>query len=233
MKHANIPSDLLLTGKTDQHISYLTNRIGIHQEMLTAWLQLQDGAKTAGFDLQIASGFRNFERQLSIWNNKYALKTAVKDKQNKIIDLKSLNVSERINAILYFSALPGASRHHWGTDIDVFAANLLSSEQKLQLEPWEYQHGGPFADLSQWLSQHCQHYGFYRPYDIDRGGVAIEPWHLSYAPLSQQYQQTFSLALITSTIATSDILAKEEILTRLPSIYKKTIMNVNTPQITV
>ncbi len=55
--------------------------------------------------------------------------------------------------------------------------------EKLQLEPWEYQAGGYFYQLTQWLDAHMAEFGFYRPFSTDTGGVAAEPWHLSYHPL--------------------------------------------------
>jgi len=220
---------LLLTGQSSDHIAWLNEHIGIHQQMLSAWQHMQHDAKNAGFDLQIASGFRSFERQVTIWNNKYSGKIPVKDRNNISINLIQLSEIERIKAILVFSALPGASRHHWGTDIDIYDPNLLSSDQTLQLEAWEYQQGGAFYPLSLWLSKYCSNYGFYFPYNIDRGGVTIEPWHLSYAPLSYTYQQQFSLALLNTVISNSDILAKACLLKNCSNIYKNFIMNINYP----
>ncbi len=216
----------LLTGQQADHIHWLNQHIGIHQAMLPHWQALQVAAKTAGFDLQIASGFRSFDRQLTIWNNKYNQKSSVKDQQNNELDLSLFSTDERIKAILLFSALPGASRHHWGTDIDVFAANLLPKNQPLQLEPWEYQAAGPFAELTLWLTTHCQQYGFYQPYDLDRGGVAIEPWHISYAPLAQHYQKALTIELLSATITNANIMGKIDILKQLTNIYQQYIINV-------
>ena len=217
----------LLTGQTSEHIIWLSERIGIHQLILNPWQQLQQAANKAGFDLQIASGFRSFERQLALWNNKFSGKSIVKSKDNQPIDLTQCSDTERINAILLFSALPGASRHHWGTDIDVYAPNLLKHNQNLQLEPWEYQQDGPFEKLSIWLKENSLLYGFYSPYDKDRGGVAIEPWHLSYAPLASQFQQQLTVAQLTHAIKHSNLLAKSCVLDNLANIYKKFIINVN------
>jgi len=222
-----LASNSLLTGQSSEHIVWLSTRIGIHQQMISAWQQLQKAAQQVGFDLQIASGFRDFTRQLTIWNNKFSGKSIVKDKDNHSVDLTQCNDLQRINAILLYSALPGASRHHWGTDIDVYAPNLLDKDQKLQLEPWEYQNNGPFASLTKWLLANCTQYGFYFPYDINRGGVAIEPWHISYAPLAKHYQQQLSIKLLKETITSSDIIAKTSIIDNLPSIYKQFIINVN------
>ena len=64
---------------------------------------------------------------------------------------------------------------------------------------------------------------FYRPYDQDRGGVAPEPWHLSYAPLARQCAQLLTLELLAQQIAATDIALKSVILAHLPEIYNRFI----------
>ena len=39
--------------------------------------------------------------------------------------MAQLSPAERIEAILRWSALPGASRHHWGTDLDLIDAHAI------------------------------------------------------------------------------------------------------------
>lgn len=218
--------DLILTGKTEQHIHWFDSKIGVHVEMVTAFQQLQNAAKTAGLDITIASGFRCFDRQLAIWQNKFSGLISVKNAENKIIDLSLLDDEEKIHAIMLFSALPGASRHHWGCEIDVYAENLLPAGTSLALEPWEYQSSGQFYPLTCWLEQHAKQFGFYLPYDKFRGGVAQEPWHLSYLPLSEQYQQAYNLELLTATLTHSEIKPKKQLLAILPELYQRYIMNV-------
>jgi LAS superfamily LD-carboxypeptidase LdcB len=215
----------ILTGQTDEHIHWLNEKIGVHHKMYIAWLAMQKAAKLDGFTLEIASGFRGFERQLTIWNNKYSGRTAVKNIDNRTLDLKVISEKEKLDAILLYSALPGASRHHWGSDIDVYATNVLSEHQSLQLEPWEYQQGGPFFQLSLWLNEHSKNFDFYFPYDKFRGGIATEPWHLSYAPLSDKFQQAFSVDLLAEALEASPILAKDIILENLNTIFIQYISN--------
>ncbi len=227
-KHTN--SIALLTGQHSDHIDELTKGIGIHQQVKKPWLALQQAAKSAGFELEIASGFRSFDRQLLIWNKKFNRQLLVKDKNNQVIDLSKLNDENKVEAILLYSALPGASRHHWGTDLDIYASNLLPQGKSLQLEPWEYQSTGYFAELTQWLTEHAEYFGFFRPYDIDRGGVAIEPWHFSYAPLALQYQQKLTVTLLERVLTKANICGKSAILKRLTNIHKRYIINTNKPQ---
>jgi len=242
--------DKQLLGLTDQHIHYLSSEkltdeslttpnvgssvqtsskpaIGIHLQMVTAFEALKQSADTAGIELKIASGFRSFERQLQIWNNKFTGHTAIKDSNGETIDISRLSDWEIIEAILLYSALPGASRHHWGCDIDVYAPNLLAAGKSLQLEPWEYQQSGPMAKLSSWLNQHAVEFDFYLPYDCYRGGVAEEPWHLSFAPLAKQYQATFNLQTLQACLINTNIAGKMLIIESLPEIAKRYINNTN------
>lgn len=215
-----------LTGQSDSHITWLDEHLGIHQDMAVAWQALYDAAYREGFQLKIASGYRSFDRQLAIWNRKFSGELATKNRLNQTVDLSLLSEEEKVDAILVYSALPGTSRHHWGTDIDIYAENLLPKSQKLQLEPWEYEINGPFEKLSLWLEIHAETYGFFLPYDKDRGGVAIEPWHLSYAPLSQAYLPHVNLARLTTVIEQSNILGKTAILAKLPDIISQYVTNI-------
>jgi len=218
-----------ITGKTNEHIVMLNSNVGIHQQMLTPWNILKQAASEQGFDLTIASGFRDFDRQLLIWNNKCLGNSTIKDQQSN--PLKFSNSVEdniaKIHAILLYSALPGTSRHHWGCDIDVYAKNQLPDNTQLQLEPWEYQEHGYFNALTLWLQQHASSYGFYFPYDKFRGGIAAEPWHLSYLPIAQQFQQQLTIGVIEQCIELSNIEGKRLILANLADIYQRYIININ------
>jgi LAS superfamily LD-carboxypeptidase LdcB len=209
----------LLTGKSEQHIHWLKDSCGIHHEVVKPWQNLVLAAKSQGFNLTIASGFRHFDRQRMIWNNKFAGKSAVKDQQNKVVDMSKLNDEQRIQAILTFSALPGASRHHWGTDIDVYDPNLLADNQQLQLEPWEYEGQGPFAPLSRWLVENALKFGFYFPYDQDRGGIATEPWHLSYFPLATALQKQLTPDLLLAQLTPETLLGKSTVFNQIKYIF--------------
>jgi hypothetical protein len=106
---------------------------------------------------------------------------------------------ERLHAILRFSAIPGTSRHHWGTDLDVYDTAAVAPDYQLQLSLQEVEPGGVFDPLHCWLDDKMavgESHGCYRPYAIDRGGVAAERWHLSYAPLAFACGEQFSSALL-------------------------------------
>lgn len=215
-------------GKTNKHLCSINNNVFIHQAMSKAFSALALAAENDGIALTVASGFRSFERQLTLWNNKFSGKTPIKTITGDVVATQNLSAIDRIHHILLYSALPGASRHHWGCDIDVYAPNLLGNDYKLQLEPWEYSEQGPLAKLSAWLKEHAHTFGFYFPYASFQGGVAEEPWHLSYLPLAQQYEQAFDIKQLKDTLESSDILGKEAIINNLDDIAKRYINNVCT-----
>jgi LAS superfamily LD-carboxypeptidase LdcB len=112
-------------------------------EVADALGALVDDARRAGFDLRIASAWRSFERQRDIFNAKIRGERAVLDDADRPVDLSRLSEREVVHAILRFSALPGASRHHWGTDLDVFDAATLPAGGKPALSQAEVCAGGP------------------------------------------------------------------------------------------
>lgn len=215
-----------VTGQSDKHIHWFSPNTGIHHDVVEPWKKLCEAAAEQGFDLAIASGFRSFERQLAIWNKKCSGQLTIKDIDNEQVDINELSSEDVVKAILTFSALPGASRHHWGTDIDFYDKSALPSEQTLQLEPWEYQENGPFSELTNWLKQHAHVYGFYFPYDKYRGGIAAEPWHLSYFPIAKHYEKQLTIATLTSCLQSSDIINRSLILEKLSTIYAQYIFNI-------
>ncbi|MCW8328117.1 M15 family metallopeptidase [Photobacterium sp. SDRW27] len=213
-----------LTGQTDSHLVSHQQHL-LHKDMQPAFVSLQQAAADAGFDLQLASAFRSFDRQLQIWNNKFNGIRPILDSHCHLLDPDELTVLEKIHAIMRWSALPGASRHHWGTDVDVYAANCLPQGIQLQLEPWEYETGHQ-AEFSVWLNKNIKRFEFYLPYAEDRNGVAIEPWHISYYPLSQPLLKQLTPELLHSTLSASQIAGKSQILTNLDSLYSKYIENI-------
>ena len=104
----------------------------MHRDVVTPFLALQAAAREAGFELAVLSGFRGYERQLSIWNRKAAGELPVLNSEARPLDPATLGDAELAFAILRWSALPGASRHHWGTDLDVYDEALARSRESLK-----------------------------------------------------------------------------------------------------
>ncbi|MCB1705496.1 MAG: M15 family metallopeptidase [Halioglobus sp.] len=207
-----------LTGLDDSHLVTLADGHRLQAEVAQAFAALQAAALTAGFELAIASSFRPFSRQLAIWNGKASGARPVHDDAGRAVSMAALSAREKLHAILRFSAIPGTSRHHWGTDLDVYDAAAMPLGYPLQLSPPEVATGGLFDPLHCWLDERMaagESHGFYRPYASDRGGVAPERWHLSYAPLSVVCAQGCDRAVLAACWQCDDsadtLLLREEI----------------------
>jgi len=210
MGHSSISR--LLTGLDDRHIIE-ANGVRMHRELAAPLARLRAAALETGIELAVASGFRSFERQLHIWNAKVAGERPVLDDLGRPIDLARLTAVERMYAILRWSALPGASRHHWGTDIDIWDSAAVSPGYRLELVSREYSASGPFARLGGWLERELAEVdtGFYRPFARDAGGVAPEPWHLSYRPLADYYAVQLTPGLLAPVLERSIELCGEPV----------------------
>jgi LAS superfamily LD-carboxypeptidase LdcB len=214
-----------LTGREESHLVDLPCGQRLQEPVAHAFTQLQDEARAAGFELAIASGFRSYARQLAIWNGKARGLREVHDDAGLPVALEGLPASEKLAAILRYSAIPGTSRHHWGTDLDIFDAAAMPAGYRLELSPREVASGGPFDPLHCWLDERMaagESFGFFRPYSRDRGGVAPERWHLSYAPLALDCQAKLTAQLLLACWddpAEGEPLAlQEEIRADLPGI---------------
>ena len=139
------------------------------------------------------------------------------------------DAGELIEGILCWSALPGASRHHWGTDIDVIDRAAMPENYRYKLLPEEYAVGGVFHRLNSWLDENTARFEFFRPYAEYRGGVNPEPWHLSHAPTASAALRLLTPELVAATVRDSDVLGKDEVLARLADIYRIYVANISAP----
>lgn len=211
---ARVISDAQLTGVDDSHVRPVDEGHALHPLVAQAFVALQADAHAAGFDLAVASSHRPFDRQALIWNGKLRGERPVHDDRGQLLDLSALTGADRIAAVLRFSALPGASRHHWGTDLDVFDAAALPVGASVQLVPSEVRPGGCFDALHCWLDERMAcggSHGFFRPYAHDRGGVAPERWHLSFAPLSRQLEHRLTPSLLQWAWQRVELAGRDEV----------------------
>ncbi len=161
--------------------SNLADRAGMyaHKECLRAFKKMHKAAAKEGIDIIIRSAARNFDYQRSIWEAKWngdRILTGGINAKKQIPEPLA-----RAKEIMKYSAMPGASRHHWGTDLDFNAFNNT------------YFESGPGLTLFKWLEEHAISFGFGRPY-IAKGttrpnGYEEEKWHWSYLPISTELTQ--------------------------------------------
>jgi D-alanyl-D-alanine carboxypeptidase len=147
----------------------------LRKDTYEAFQQMHAAAQKEGIKLTIISATRNFEAQKGIWEAKWTGERLVDDE-----DISQTIPAPRQRAlkILEYSSMPGSSRHHWGTDIDL---NNLSDA---------HFQNGEGKKVYQWLRAHAHEYGFCQPYSpkgADRpAGYNEEKWHWSYMPISKK-----------------------------------------------
>ena len=143
----------------------------LRKDAYDAFRQMSAAAKEDGIDLKILSATRPFSHQKRIWEAKWNGSRKV-DGMDLSKDIKE--PKDRALKILTYSSMPGTSRHHWGTEID------LNS-----LEP-EFFNRGEGAKIYEWLAANGPKFGYCQPYSpkgTDRPeGYNEEKWHWSYLP---------------------------------------------------
>jgi LAS superfamily LD-carboxypeptidase LdcB len=224
-------NELELTGRARTHVVQRDDlRAAMHAEVVAPFLAMKADAARVGIDISVTSGFRDFAAQERIWNMKWRGERALYDAEGRPRDALALGPHDLIEAILCWSALPGASRHHWGSELDVVDRAAVPADYRVQLVPAEAAPGGPFHRLHCWLDEHMARYGFFRPYRSFRGGVRPEAWHLSFAPVARPALEGLTQALLRESIASSAMLGKELVLEMIPELHARYVVNVDTPE---
>ncbi len=223
-------NELELTGRARTHVVQRDDlRAALQRDTVDPFLAMKGAAAREGIEIEIVSSFRDFSAQQDIWNKKYRGERPLYDGRGKIRVHACLTERELIDAIACWSAVPGGSRHHWGSEIDVIDRATVTQDYRARLLPEEVRPGGVFCHLHQWLDENMARYGFFRPYRTLRGGVFPEPWHLSYAPVSTVALQALTLELFETAVRASDILGKEIVLDRIGELYGRYVANVDAP----
>lgn len=224
-------SPQMLTGRSRGHIVELADPpCSLHHAVVEPFLRLRAAAREAGIDLVPISTFRDFDRQLAIWNGKHLGQREVRAADGSVVDALALDDDSRVETILLWSALPGASRHHWGTDMDVIDAAAMPAGYRPQLVTEEFMPGGVFERLEGWLARHAAAHGFFRPYTTWRGGVQPEPWHLSYAPVADQALAVFSPEVLREALDAAPVEARAAVDRVLPELFERYVRNIDTLQ---
>lgn len=81
--------------------------------------------------------------------------------------------------------MPGTSRHHWGTDVDItsVSSDYFRKDKQGKI-------------LYQWLQDNMPKYGFCQSFSEGRkGGYQPEEWHWSYKPIAKKYLAAYKITL--------------------------------------
>ncbi len=164
----------------------------MQKEAYLAYKKMYRAARKDGIKLRVLSATRSFSKQKKIWENKWRGKKPV---EGKNLARTMPDKAHRACKILEYSSMPGTSRHHWGTDIDLNAFNNKYFEE------------GKGEKVYQWLTENAAKYGFYQPYtakDSERpDGYEEEKWHWSYLPLAKEMLEAYKQQLSDQHIAKS------------------------------
>ena len=206
----------ILQGKTTKHL--VGDTVLLEKETFKAFEKMRNAAMRDGIKIKIISGHRDFERQTLIWNSKFI-------KFTKEFKLKP---DEAINEIIRFSTIPGTSRHHWGTEIDIIDEDFKNENNPLISE--KYESGGIFYKLKKWMDLNSEKFGFYLTYtnDEERKGFEYEPWHYSYKPISKNLLEDLKKNNISKLISDLEIMGKEYLTKEFIEKYiNENILGVN------
>lgn len=205
----------LLLGKKE--ITASTKEFTLLPQVALAFEKMQAAAKKDSIDLKVVSSYRSYTAQKSIWNRKY-----------KRFISEGLTGPETIKKIIEYSTLPGTSRHHWGTDVDLIEGSK-KVEGDVLLE--EHFHQGAYQKLHWWLQKNATCFGFDIVYTKDslRNGFLYEPWHYSYAPLSKEFLKTYvEKELIYRIKQDSSLLGREFISPEfIEGYFRENILGIN------
>jgi zinc D-Ala-D-Ala carboxypeptidase len=152
----------------------------LHTEAYQAFKKMHAAAMKEGIRLVVVSGTRSFYDQKIIWEHKW----------NSSRFAGASNGPDRAKSILRYSSVPGTSRHHWGTDMDL---NSLSSA---------YYKSAQGIKMYTWMTRNAHKFGFYQPFNADRSsGYQEEKWHWSYVPLSKNYLEAYQRRIAPGDIS--------------------------------
>ncbi|WP_276389820.1 M15 family metallopeptidase [Eudoraea chungangensis] len=205
-----------LMGKAD--IELFGEDINLKEEAYDAFLNMRDVALDSGIDIKIVSSYRSFERQAQIFERKYLSYT----EESNMIPL------DAIDKIVEYSTIPGTSRHHWGTDMDIIDGTVEPQGDVLVTEKFEGK--GPYSPLKEWMDKNSESFGFYLVYTDDpkRRGFKYEPWHYSYAPLSKPMLTAFRSKNIMKQLEKEEFIGSDQFTSGfLKSYIEDNVLDIN------
>ncbi|MCL6268299.1 M15 family metallopeptidase [Flagellimonas myxillae] len=205
-----------LIGKAD--IDLYGEGINLRQAAYEAFVAMKKAANQNGFKIQMVSSFRDFYRQEGIWERKFM----------RFTEDDGMEPFDAIEKIIEYSTIPGTSRHHWGTDIDIIDGNVKTSGDVLV--PEKFEAGGPFEAFKKWLDENSEKFGFYLVYTDEpkRRGFKYEPWHYSYAPISIPMLTAYRKINVIKMLQNEDFLGCEHFTSSFLRTYiQDNILDIN------
>ncbi|AEH00346.1 M15 family metallopeptidase [Lacinutrix sp. 5H-3-7-4] len=189
----------------------------LRKEAYIAFKKMQTAALKSNIKIGAVSSYRSYAHQKRIWERKF--------KRNSSADLSP---KDNVKKIIEYSTIPGTSRHHWGTDIDIYQTNVKQPNGILQ--PKNYHGNGVFCKLKEWMDANSKQFGFYLVYTdkVDRKGFKYEPWHYSYKPLSKTYLKAYKKINVSELLKKDKLLGSDNFSEAFINQYtKENILDIN------
>ncbi|MBI4170813.1 MAG: D-alanyl-D-alanine carboxypeptidase family protein [Candidatus Aenigmarchaeota archaeon] len=183
-----------------------TQITSLQQEVQAKFNEMETAAASDGVPLVIASGYRNFQQQLGIWNNKVQSATGTEQ--------------EKVDKAAEYNSMPGLSRHHFGTEIDINSVNPAD---------WEPGCVGTSCQgaVYTWLINNAARFGFCQPYNADRGVVKAEPWHWSYKPISKSMAQQHMSQVTAADLQGRGVAGESTIIAKFDKYHQGFVSDIN------
>lgn len=147
------------------NVTYLPNGYRLDSRIVDAYNSMITAAKNDGITLKIISGFRTYQGQTTLFNNKV----------NKYLNQGYSREKAKELAAQYV-APPGTSEHLTGLAVDLISTNWYNYNSDLNSN---FEKTKEF----EWLYNNCAEYGFVLRYPKDKvaiTGYNYEPWHYRY-----------------------------------------------------
>tara|TARA_B100000780_G_scaffold88832_1_gene61193 strand:+ start:784 stop:1494 length:711 start_codon:yes stop_codon:yes gene_type:complete len=201
-----------LTGQSE--INMIQNRnFQLLPEVARSFELMKEAALKDSINIKIVSSFRSFNKQKKIWNRKF--------KKN---DSLGFSKNKNILKIIEYSTIPGTSRHHWGTDIDIVDDNFKPEGDVLLTE--KFYNDGPYVQLKKWLDMNSEKFGFYIVYtkNSKRKGFKHEPWHYSFKPISKDILNELLKVNFSKLFIENEVLGSEYFTIDFIKYYKENFL---------
>ncbi|NQY07107.1 MAG: M15 family metallopeptidase [Flavobacteriaceae bacterium] len=193
------------------------NGYSLRKEAYDAFIKMKAAALKENLPIRVVSSYRTYAHQNRIWERKYKRFTG-----------QGLSPINAIIKIVEYSTIPGTSRHHWATDIDIVLE--VQNPPKDVLLAKHFHNNGPFCKLKEWLDEHSESFGFHLVYtdNANRKGFKYEPWHFTYAPLSKKMLEAYRKFDVKTMLQKEKLMGSEHFTTEFIDQYiKENILDIN------
>ena len=75
------------------------------------------------------------------------------------------------------------------------------------------------------MNEYASKFGFSRPYAEYNGGIAREPWHLSYQESADKMLVQLDEHMLLANLKKSNILGLDSIVANMSDIYQRFVLN--------